>query len=335
MLQNHDLDMLIAFNTSLLASAKNGAFDLTTAANVYAASFPAILAEMVYPTKIKKSLRWKQNWAWTADELDDLDLPLKPEQLFRLHADLSELHKESLIEQLFEHIIEQAGLTHHTLIVPAFALYLRDLVSLLQASEPGLASPKVQNLFVNVLEQLVRRYVEIKPVRPSLVRDPAGCKAGYCQDCNELDAFLKSSTMKAKNFILRTKADIKHLEKQTRHRVEYFRGTDRHLEVKKEEWKKPYTFTVTKPEPEYDRSNGDWKHRLEVAQNAISSIGTKEDLQLLLGSRFRELTLGATLRSQPVEQGMKRKASPDVTLGQAHPAKRPAPSHIIDLSNSS
>lgn len=208
------------------------------------------------------------------------------------------------IKQLANKIISQTPhanvLTFDRLLLPL----LKQLPPL--DGEWGTTSHKYETLFRTILSSYVKTYVQSPPQKPTgLERQPRGCSL-YCEDCVQLDAFLKDPHRASTHFAVKAKRRD-HLEERLK---------DSHCSTETLRSGSPYTLIVKKKGSEWENAMKEWKQRCGVALKTVEGVGF-ERLKGLLGERWEEVVGVRDIKAGGGEGFGQRRPLHDLEQGKA------------------
>lgn len=168
-----------------------------------------------------------------------------------------------------------------SLLIP----YLRDMIQYLQLLGIGLNTPTYQQLVSTILRQYVERDLGTPPHKPrTWTKDARGCKT--CNDCRDLDQFLRSPTDQIKRFKVGG-GRRNHLQNQCTDRR--FRNVGIDLTVTTERVGSPHALVIVKRHQDYEAKAQRWVDAARRAKQSISSVAKVNDLRTLLGDQFDDI----------------------------------------------
>jgi hypothetical protein len=205
---------------------------------------------------------------------------------------------------------------------------LQHLPDILNAHSIPWTVPFYQNFYRSVLSQYLRRFVRPTPRAPTnwVQNTVKNCR---CQDCNEVNRFLRDPTENVGRFPL-ARIRRAHIHQQL---SSYTTCTHQTSPVGS-----PYTLVVTKNQSQYKSEHAAWKQRFEKAMGNIKSINA-EARQTLLGedmkqpsleSSFVKAALEGSLPLAGVQQG--HQPQPQMPGGKKTELKSSRKVEIIDLT---
>lgn len=203
---------------------------------------------------------------------------MSSENLVTIFGHCQKLVLSHEIDQLVEKIISQAPnanpMTFERVLIPL----LKNLPPPIKSGSKSIDTHSLGKLFRAVLTSYINTYVKTAPQKPTgWERQPRGCSL-CCNDCVELNTFLKDSNKYQASFSVNGKRRD-HLQERVNkgfHWTETIRsGT-------------PYTLVVQKNGWEWERAMKDWKQRCGAALKAVEDIGF-EKLRGLLGEGWEDV----------------------------------------------
>lgn len=208
------------------------------------------------------------------------------------------------INQLADKIISQ---TPHANVLTFDRLLLPLLKQLPPPDcEPGSTSPKYETLFRTIISSYLKTYVQSPPQKPTgLERQPRGCSL-HCEDCVQLDAFLKDPHGASTHFAVKAKRRD-HLEE---------RLIDSYCSTETLRSGSPYTLVVKKKGSEWENAMKEWKQRCGVALKAVEGIGL-EKLKGLLGEGWEDAVGVRDIKAGGGEAFGQRRPLEDLEQGKA------------------
>lgn len=139
--------------------------------------------------------------------------------------------------------------------------------------------PAVASFVSSLLSQPYHVFFRSKPIQTeNWSQEPLGC--GECQDCVDLDKFLRNPTERTKRFQM-AQERRKHLD---------YKLDDRFFKKSTDKSKSPHTLIVTKTRAQYQHDSAKWAQTLCKWKDQLKSL-QNEYMQTLLGDQYQQFVL--------------------------------------------
>jgi hypothetical protein len=279
-------DLLMAFIMELFKAVDDGQILCDIALKAFRYVLPDMIGHFslqpAQPTGYKRAKTGPEIYQTMVDRASpglSLSGGLFPDSLnlaFTLCKCLS-LGLTSELDQIISKILTESHAVPVELFDQVILPFFKILVKFLVKQEAQLTEPRFRLLFQQGLAIYKDRYVMHEPTKPTdWTRSARGCG---CNDCNELDSFLRSPILQTGRFS-RVQKMRKHLEQRLSYDYKDYKfDTDKS--------KSPHTLVIKKTRniTQFTRDHDEWKRRGKWAIQNIQSMGV-EPLRKLLGDQF-------------------------------------------------
>lgn len=208
---------------------------------------------------------------------------------------------DQLTDKIISHAPNASVITFEHILLPL----LKQLSPPVEPGSQSINTHSFHKIFRTVLSSYVSIYVQTPPQKPTrFERQPRGCSL-YCDDCVQLDAFLKSPD-KPQTFFSVNGKRRDHIQE---------RLNKSYCSIETIKNGTPYTLVVKKTDMEWENSVKEWRQRCVVALKAIEDIGF-EKLRGLLGDGWEDVVGLGAFREDGGTEGAGRRPLGDLAQGR-------------------